>query len=695
MIALIISIIVVFLIFASFGKKKTPQRKGRFTDTRTKSEEQKNAEFYPSIPKNTKIINANSSSSKIYYNDSIINVGAPSNKLNQNRTHNDKDSSTRMEISSTSTNNSNDESIIDITDQISRIDSNVGLKTYSKGVPKWPHHYVYSYNEIGTASNEQKNFYNIFKSKFISGEYLDLEGNTNYAFILLFDILNEYESHKDISKLERLLKVLAQFYPKTKSYGVSFLIQKMGAKEDNTSIVRLREEETSNFQNYNADYDYWRIGSRYKTKLKLDDEQVRLVNNLWNPGNNFCSIEFCLLEIIKLYLLVIDGLKQKYKKEGTTLNEVFMSVADVIARKQYRYKNGTQNYKFCIETTTKEIYIHIFKNCENAVREFYNHKRKINTEVTYTSVEAKNEFISKITSSVVGLLPSLITKVAQPDEATDIELYAQNTSRWKLKFKELTLTNKDNPKAFVDSIITLGRLNKKNPSLENIFFEAFKYLALHNKESALSLYIHYLHHDLNSTTFDNKQPPKTILKTLFKTSEQQNDFEIIVNDFIRDRDLDKALMDISKIYEIKRRKIKLDINSIKEVEQQHSGTVELLNEYLQDDEEIRTAETIETYKEAFQDKATGTSNTDVRSTYRSDFTFTDVQKTVLELFAKNNYSISESELEIFAKSNGVFKNQLVDSINEICYDFVDDIIIEQEDEFYTLNANYHQILYAK
>jgi hypothetical protein len=47
--------------------------------------------------------------------------------------------------------------------------------------------------------------------------------------------------------------------------------------------------------------------------------------------------------------------------------------------------------------------------------------------------------------------------------------------------------------------------------------------------------------------------------------------------------LDKALDAVPKIYEVKRKKIQLDSTTIKEVQQQHSGTVELLNEYLRDD----------------------------------------------------------------------------------------------------------------
>src|SRR5690606_723240 len=83
--------------------------------------------------------------------------------------------------------------------------------------------------------------------------------------------------------------------------------------------------------------------------------------------------------------------------------------------------------------------------------------------------------------------------------------------------------------------------------------------------------------------FDHKQLSKTIQKCLFQSNEQLHHFEIIISEFIADRDLHKALKNVSRVYEVKRKKIILDQYSIKDVQQQHSGTVALLNDYLKDD----------------------------------------------------------------------------------------------------------------
>ena len=83
------------------------------------------------------------------------------------------------------------------------------------------------------------------------------------------------------------------------------------------------------------------------------------------------------------------------------------------------------------------------------------------------------------------------------------------------------------------------------------------------------------------------------------------------------------------------------------------------------------------------------------SIHRSDISFTQIQTKSLELFVKNNFSVPQSELEAFAKSKGVFSNQLIESINEVCFEILDDVLIEGEDEYLTINPNYYQRLLAK
>ncbi|SHM60157.1 hypothetical protein [Flavobacterium xanthum] len=126
-----------------------------------------------------------------------------------------------INVSVTRFSSKTDDSIIDVGSQSYRIDSDYGLESK---VPYWSHSYVYSYSEINYATSNQKKFYQYYKTQFLNGQFLDLEGNTNYAFILLFDLLNEFDQHKNIGQLESQLEILGNHYPKTKTYGITFLI---------------------------------------------------------------------------------------------------------------------------------------------------------------------------------------------------------------------------------------------------------------------------------------------------------------------------------------------------------------------------------------------------------------------------------------------------------------------------------------
>ena len=593
-----------------------------------------------------------------------------------------------------STNNQIDESIIDVSNLYYNINQINNLKSHINAVPNWPQQYVYSHTELERATDEQKQFYKIFKENYLKGEYLDLEGNTNYAFILLFDLFNEYNSHNDLSKLEGQLNPLGQYYPKTKSYIATFLKDKKVSIGGNNNSLQIQEGVSNTYQKF--DYDLWRLGSKYKTKLKLSDSEVNLLNRILFQPNNFNSIEFCNIQILKLYLNTVKELNKIFENDGLSFESMLLNVADIVARKQFRYKNGSQNYKYSTESTINELCLNIYKHCENTIREHYGHKRKINADLGLIQKDAKIEFESKVLSKITELLPVLVLNVTQPDEKTDIELYTQNTNRWKIRFEELNTKYNGNHKEYVEAIVFLGHLNKRNPSVENIFFEASKFIASHNKESALVLYIYYLHYDLKSTSFDNKQFTKSIQKNLFKTPYQFEVFERIVSEFISCQDLEKALALIPTVYELKRKKIKLDTTSIKEVQKQHSGTVELLNEYLRDEDEEAEQSTVVWKEKNSEEVQLEITHTTIETLpHTSNVTLTPIQYTTLDLFAKNNFTISQDDFEIFAKSKGLFKNQLIESINEFCYDFLGDVLIEEEDEYLTINTNYYQKIFTK
>jgi hypothetical protein len=593
----------------------------------------------------------------------------------------------------TSTTNLYDDSVIDISDSGYKIPE---VQTANNSdVPYWAHFYIYSYQDLAKANTQQKAFYQQFKASFLKGQYLDIKGNTNYAFILLFDLLQESDRQPDLKMLEEQLSALADNYPRTATYCRSFLAEKMQKRGDYEGIARINEMYRYRYPTSGYEFSDYNLGTKYKAKLKLTDEQVKLLNKIYYPNNNFCSIEFCLVQTIRLFLLLIEEYNDLLANQGSTLSKELEEVAGVVATNEFKYRRNSSNFKYAIDSFSADLYRLLFKYSENALREHYGHKRKINMDFQYTG-ETKKQLQEKVLDRLPEVMVTILPKIEGPDEAAEWALNEQNTSRWKTAFEKIKTDFGANSTALLSAIHQLAKANKKNPSIENIYLEASKWMAKMDREASVSFYVYYLFYDLKSATFDNRPLTKTIQKSLFKTADELQAFEQIITNLIKDRDLEKALQGIPKVFGPKRKKIKLDTAAITEVHQKHCSTVNLLDDILNDDEELEhTDPPAENKDEELKIEIiqTGAQST-IQSEIANPLHLTQVQLELLEVFAKQSWLVTGEEMDAFAKSKGVFKNGLIESLNEACYECLDDVLIEEEEENFIINEQYFQKITA-
>ena len=115
------------------------------------------------------------------------------------------------------------------------LSSEIGNDNSIEKVPYWKHTYVYSVDYLQTANQQQKQFYNYFKEEFLNGHYLDIEDNLNYAFILMFDLVEDCKKHKDVDLLKSQLSMLAENYPRTAAYTSKTLLN---------AIITLNKEKS-------------------------------------------------------------------------------------------------------------------------------------------------------------------------------------------------------------------------------------------------------------------------------------------------------------------------------------------------------------------------------------------------------------------------------------------------------------------
>jgi len=105
------------------------------------------------------------------------------------------------------------------------IKSDMGYFNFQDDIPRWTNTYIYCYNDIQGANEEQFTFYRKFKIFFLSGNFIDLNGNDNYAFLLFYDLIENHNS--DVFQLQEYLKKLTKYYPKTKIYAEDAIIKEL------------------------------------------------------------------------------------------------------------------------------------------------------------------------------------------------------------------------------------------------------------------------------------------------------------------------------------------------------------------------------------------------------------------------------------------------------------------------------------
>ncbi|WP_081817384.1 NINE protein [Leeuwenhoekiella sp. MAR_2009_132] len=601
-----------------------------------------------------------------------------------------KDSSNRYVTNSQDVNNApNDDSIFDVNSF--ELNLEIVKEEYLNTVPSWSHMYVYSYDDISYASKSQKAFYERYKKSFLNGQILDIEGNTNYAFILYFDLYNSFQKHQNFQKLYDQLILLGNETPKIKSYSLYLLMDILRKRTDNNSkeLLSKLEDPLFQFQNGFTEYDpnAYRLGGIYGESLNLKDSEVILLNKFYYQSNVFNSIPGCITAIINLYLKVITELDFELEKQNTSI-ELFIEELRIILNKNPEYSNK-YDYRFASENIERDFYLSVFKRTENVLRERFRHNRKISAEVYFNHENAIIEKFEDFTGPLIDkLLERFKNEIGSPDDETEIELNSQNVNRWKEEFKKIKL-DKGNVESFNQEIERLEKLNVKNQNIENVFYEASKIIAGVDKTQALKFYAKYIFYDLKSDKIHNKQLTKTIQKSLFKSQDQVIEFQKIIDELMTTENIEKALQNLSGFYEPKRRKIILDKKKIQEVEDKHSNTIEILNKYLgssESDDDITQVEKTDIVIDLGNKR-----KEESISKYRKGLIFNDLQKNILNSIVDNEYMIPQQAVQLIAIQGGFLKNQLIDSINEICFEVLEgEVLIEEDEENYIIEKSFYE-----
>ncbi|MGI4739934.1 MAG: tellurite resistance TerB C-terminal domain-containing protein [Janthinobacterium lividum] len=480
--------------------------------------------------------------------------------------------------------------------------------------------------------------------------------------------------------------------------GLFLKLKAVFEKEVPTTRPATPDGPPANSLHYLHDYEPPSLSKFYRDKLALTPKQISWLNRFPLPSNTFLDIEAGREATVRLYLGVLPLLEQQLKLEGSTLAQTVKTLDS--RAKSLRYYASTTWY-YTPPKTGADTYLAIFRLCESAVRERLGYKRKVGGLFGGALAELEPVFRELLGRRVQALLPPLLALVPAPDHATELLLNEQNPSRWKAELEQLISRLAADAPALLAALAALADRNARNPTLGGLYQEVAKQLAASHREAALGYHLRYLH--ASQARFGEAKPlAKALHKQLFPLPGQAERFQVLVNELALYKDLPAALAKLPTVYVPPRKKIELDRTAIHAARDQHAGTVELLNEYLRDEPMPATLPAPAKPKTAKEPKAAKAPKAprspkpaqaaEPAAPAAGQFAvrLSPTQQALLTLFASHHLALPQAEVEAFAKQHGTLRNQLIDSLNEACYELLDDVLIEESGDGYAIYEAYYQ-----
>ena len=341
-------------------------------------------------------------------------------------------------------------------------------------------------------------------------------------------------------------------------------------------------------------------------------------------------------------------------------------------------RNLTHN--FCIEIFI-EFYISIFRELSKKHQRI----KKLNfrlMDFCMAIVNVKFHLKPDFDDSIYrDTLPKEICELVKIKESTirmlsdseERKLFKNDTKR-PIRIYDYCVRHfdKNHPEIFYSTICRLNSFrNEINiVHLRNIFYKAYSFMADFDRFISLQCYLHYLTVKSASDTFQYKVISKRNVSKLFDNETQKIKFDAICNQFRQDNDTEKAFKQLDELFMRVRRKISLNIESIKEAKEKHNEVVQILEKYLDNDES-------ETEKQPVVIKIDDTP---------------DNKKDLFAYFISRSFRLNRQEVNIFAKSRGLFGDTFIERINDEYYETLDDLLIEEDGDYYILNEDYYHQL---
>ena len=453
---------------------------------------------------------------------------------------------------------------------------------------------------------------------------------------------------------------------------------------------------------FNVDYVYNNfygidLAKKYKSKINFYKD-TELYLKFKFKTDKYTRNEFLLFEITKFYINAMQCLTKYYIDKKKSFNKIIFDLAKESILNKYKYIENEYHFKNLFQFELAQLFNIIFDFVKNIV--IINlglTPKKNNFQYIYN---LHNKTFKSFDDNIIGVLNKYLfdlkKNITTPNTDTILEFISFSESLFKNTLNTIISDYNNDVDEYLFRVHRFFNICKLVKNRYVIYFEAANFLSkpreIHKnkftqkeKEATISFYLHYIYYNIK---YEIKKLPKYNLNLLFENEEHKKNFANFSKNFSqllihkKINLFKKLLNDIPNLFLIKRKKINIENSTIKHTENKHSETLNLLNNFLNDEEPKIKINNIK------KENVTGSEYINKKSvSYKINFS--TVQLEILDLFCINEFKLTNIDLDNFTKKNKILKNQFIDSINEKAFEILDDNLIEFDDNLFYLNENYY------
>lgn len=391
---------------------------------------------------------------------------------------------------------------------------------------------------------------------------------------------------------------------------------------------------------------WWDVDGKLRSDIEFNDKEVNILNATPQRNTVIWNIYSARKQIISLYLLlwecIFNGLEGEIKwtkRKKDNLKKIIsgknMYYAD--------YENGN-------------ILASLIKISENAIREVVPNTQVLNIVNEQESIKKylPNEVVSDINNRIIEFKSD--NNNNKKIEEILVEMIVENPNDWKVKVERILMAD-------ISARVNILIDYRNDENFIKIAKEIIKKI---EDEDILLLALYGIELQEKLSQKNNK-----LLESILYSSNIHNYKEILNNK----EELSQELL--GQLIELKdpiRKKIELDMNKVEVTKKELSETVNIVKEYIgEDDEEVIAVAHDEAIVKEDDDK--------------SGFKYSEFLKKILD-----SGSMDIEEGKKIAMENGTLLNSFVSEINRELYGHIQDQTLIIEDDYIKIDDFYVDIV---